>query len=196
MPPQDVPPKDLPSQDVTPGRTPPPVNTTARLRTVGTAGVRRMLGAYSGEHGVYGIVLVTAVIAVGWRDETDFDVLVFLLGTVVIFWLAHIYAGVVASRGHTPPEPLSVAIRAAMKHSSGMLVAMLIPAALLSTAVLGWVEEYTAYFLALGSGLLMLALIGYFNAARNGSTWPWRIAGVLATTLLGAFVIGLSILVH
>jgi hypothetical protein len=33
---------------------------------------RRVLDAYSGEHGVYGIVLVTALIAVGWEDDTDF----------------------------------------------------------------------------------------------------------------------------
>jgi positive regulator of sigma E activity len=186
----------MPSRDVPPAQNPPPVSSTARLRTVGGAGARRVLGAYSGEHGVYGIVLVTAVIAVGWNDETDLDVLVFLLGTVVVFWLAHIYAGVVASRSAEHPEPLTAAIRTAMKHASGMLIAMLIPAALLCTAVLGWVEEYTAYFLALGSGLLMLAIIGYLNAARNRSRWPWRIAGVLSTTLLGALVIGLSILVH
>ena len=57
-----------------------------------------MLDAYSGEHGVYGIVLVTALIAVGWEDETDFDVLLFVIGTIFVFWLAHIYAAVVASR--------------------------------------------------------------------------------------------------
>jgi positive regulator of sigma E activity len=174
----------------------PPANTTGRLRAVGGAGARRVLGAYSGEHGVYGIVLVTAVIAVGWDDETDLDVLVFLLGTVVVFWLAHIYSGVVASRGAAHREPLLAAVRTAMKHASGMLIAMLIPAILLSTAVLGWVEEWTAYFMALGSGLLMLAIIGYLNAARNRSPWPWRVAGVLSTTLLGALVIGLSIMVH
>ncbi|SDH28522.1 hypothetical protein [Microbacterium pygmaeum] len=175
----------------------PPLSTaTGRIRAVGGAGARRALGAYNGEHGVYGIVLVTAVIAVGWNDETDLDVLIFLLGTVVVFWLAHIYAGVVASRGAVQREPLGRAIRTAMQHASGMLIAMLIPAALLGTAVLGWVEEYTAYYLALGSGILMLALIGYLNAARNGSTWPWRVAGVISTTLLGSLVIGLSILVH
>jgi hypothetical protein len=73
---------------------------------------------------------------------------------------------------------------------------MLVPAALLLLGALGLVEEYTAYFLALGSGIVLLAVIGYANAARNGSSWPWRIAGLLATTLLGMLVIGLSILAH
>lgn len=170
--------------------------TTSGLRAVAGRHTARVLSAYSGEHGIYGVVLVTAVIAVGWEDDTDFEVLVFLLGTVLVFWLAHLYAAVVASRAAKDPPRLGVAIAAGARHASGMLVSMLIPAALLATAVFGWVEEYTAYYLALGSGILILAIIGYANAARNGSSWPWRIAGVLATTLLGAFVIVLSIIVH
>ena len=110
--------------------------------------------------------------------------------------IAHIYAAVVASRAARPPKPVGAAIRDGARHASGMLVAMLIPAALLLLGSLGLVEEYTAYFLALGSGILLLALIGYANAARNGSSWPWRVAGLIATTVMGLLVIGLSILAH
>ncbi|MBW9095227.1 hypothetical protein JNB62_16205 [Microbacterium jejuense] len=158
--------------------------------------IHRLLDAYSGEHAVYGLVLVTALIAVGWEEDTDFEVLLFVVGTVVIFWLAHIYAAVVASRAERPAKPLPAAIAGGARHASGMLVAMLVPAALLLLGTLGLVEEYTAYFLALASGIVMLAVIGYANAARNGSSWPWRIAGLVATTVLGMLVIGLSILAH
>jgi len=157
---------------------------------------RRVLDAYSGEHGVYGIVLVTALIAVGWDDDTDLEVLVFVVGTVLVFWLAHIYAAVVASRAAETPLVLRTAVARGIRHTYGMLVAMLIPALLLSLAVIGLVEEYTAYYLALGSGVVMLALIGYANAARNRSPWYWRLGGVLATTGLGLLVIVLSIIVH
>ena len=157
---------------------------------------RRVLDAYSGEHGVYGIVLVTALIAVGWDDDTDLEVLVFVVGTVFVFWLAHIYAAVVASRAAETPLVLRTAVARGIRHTYGMLVAMLIPALLLSLAVIGLVEEYTAYYLALGSGVVMLALIGYANAARNRSLWYWRLGGVLATTGLGLLVIVLSIIVH
>jgi hypothetical protein len=158
--------------------------------------VRRVLDAYSGEHGVYGIVLVTALIAVGWEDDTDLEVLVFVVGTVFVFWLAHIYAAVVASRAARPPLVLRTAVVRGIRHTYGMLVAMLIPAVLLGLGVIGLLDEYTAYYLALGSGIVLLGAIGYANAARNGSSWPWRIGGVLATTGLGAFVILLSIVVH
>jgi hypothetical protein len=157
---------------------------------------RRVLDAYSGEHGVYGIVLVTALIAVGWEDDTDFEVLVFVVGTVFVFWLAHIYAAVVASRAVQPPLVLRTALARGIRHTYGMLVAMLIPAFLLWLGVIEVVEEYTAYYLALGSGVVMLALIGYANAARNRSPWYWRVGGVVVTTGLGLLVIVLSIVVH
>ena len=40
------------------------------------------------------------------------------------------------------------------------------------------------------------AVIGWANAARNRSPWPWRVAGALVTTALGLLVIGLSIIAH
>lgn len=158
--------------------------------------MRRVLSAYSGEHGVYGLVLVTALIAVSWEDDTDLDVLVFVFGTVVVFWLAHVYAAVVAGRAQRPAPPLRSAIRSGARHASGMLVAMLIPAVLLALGGVGLLDEFVAYYLALASGVLLLGLIGYANAARNGGPWPWRLAGVLTTTLLGVLVIVLSVLVH
>lgn len=171
-------------------------STSSRVRTVAAHHGHRVLSAYSGEHAVYGIVLVTALIAVGWSDDTDFEVLQFVLGTVFVFWLAHIYAAVVASRGRRPPPPLHTALAHGVRHTSGLVIAMAIPALLLLLGVLGWVEEYTAYYLALGSGVLLLALVGLGNAIRNGSTWPWRIAGMLSTTALGLLVILLSVIVH
>ncbi|WP_019180694.1 hypothetical protein [Microbacterium yannicii] len=159
-------------------------------------GMKRVLDAYSGEHAVYGLVLVTALVAVGWEDETDLEVLIFVVGTVFVFWLAHIYAAVVSSRAAQPAPPLRSAIVKGVRHASGMLVAMLVPALLLLLGATGVVEEYTAYFLALGSGVVLLAVIGWANAVRNGSPLRWRIAGTLATTALGVLVIVLSILVH
>ncbi len=122
--------------------------------------------------------------------------LLFVTGTVFVFWLAHIYAAVVASRATHTPLALRTAVARGIRHTYGMLVAMLIPASLLLLAVIDVVEEYTAYYLALGSGILLLAVIGYANAARNGSSWPWRVAGVLATAGLGMLVVVLSIIVH
>lgn len=166
------------------------------LREVGAGHARRVLSAYSGEHGIYGIVLVTALIAAEIDADSDLDVILFLLGTVGVFWLAHIYAAVVASRARRPAPPLRAGIRDGVRHSAGMALAMLVPVAFLALGTATVLDEWTGYWLALSSGVVMLGLIGYANARRNGSPWPWRILGVVVTTGFGIVVITLSILVH
>lgn len=165
------------------------------LRAV-TAPAKHVLSAYSGEHGVYGVVLVTALIAVSGEEDSDLDVLLFVVGTVFVFWLAHIYAAVVASRATKPRVLLRTAIGRGIAHAYGMLISMLVPVALLAIGVVGWIDEEAAYDWALLSGVVVLAVIGFANATRNGSTWPWRIAGALSTSFLGILMIILSIIVH
>jgi hypothetical protein len=159
---------------------------------------RRIVDAYTGEHGVYGLVLVTALIAIGDDYDDDLEVLVYVVGTTIVFWLAHVYAGIVAAGGHAELARGSLLRQAghAAGHSWGMLLAMLPPAIVLGLGVIGLVDEDEAYDFALISGLIVLALIGWANARRNGRRWPLQIVGALATTTLGALVILLSILVH
>lgn len=174
-------------------------------QTSGVAGVHKrsarfFADAYSGEHGVYGVVTTSALIALGIEDDTDLDVLLFVVGTVLVLWIAHLYSAVVAapamSVGQVTRTTLRKRVRTAARHSLGLLVATLFPALLLLLGVVGWVDEDLAYLIALGSGVVILALIGFGNATRNGSSWPMRLLGAAATASLGLFVIGLSILTH
>ncbi len=159
---------------------------------------RRFIGAYTGEHGVYGLVLVTALIAIGEDYDNDAEVLGYVVGTMIVFWLAHVYAGLVASGSHPELGAQSFSRRLAhsARHSIGMLVAMLPPAFLLLLGVIGLLGEDAAYDAALLTGLLVLGLIGWANARRNGRRWPLQILGALSTISLGALVMLLSVLVH
>lgn len=163
---------------------------TARLGVVGA--VMRTEGA------IYGTVLAITLIAVGWEKDTDLEVLLFLLGSVTVFWVAHLYAGTVARLPTTDSSPRTVAVAAldTARHSIGMLAAMIVPAALLSLGPLGLVDEWTAYYLALGSGVVILALLGYAMSARRGSPLGRRLLSTLITTMLGVVVVWLSMLVH
>jgi hypothetical protein len=160
--------------------------------------VRFVLDAYNTEHAVYGIVLVTTLVAVGWHFDTDLEVLLFIAGTVGVFWLTHVYAGVVASRHTTEGRAVPVwqAIRRSAVHSVGMLLAMLLPCAALALATLGWVDEYVAYYIALWIGIVSLAVIGWINSARNRSRWPLRLLSAAITVAFGLAIIWLSALVH
>ena len=160
--------------------------------------VRKVLGTYRTEYAIYGTVLVSAVIAVGWEDDTDLEVLLFTLGSVGVFWLAHVYSGTVAREDTSQPRFRAILDRGAgldaahgrAAHRDGAAAIFLL------LAVVGVVDEYVAYYAALWVGVLVLAVLGYLASARRGSPWYWRVLSALVTASLGLLVIWLSSLVH
>jgi len=153
---------------------------------------------FATEATVYGIVLVTALTAVGWKFDTDLEVLAFIVGTTLIFWLTHVYARTVVAPSGAPghPAPVRRALGEALRHSNGMLIAMLLPALFLLLAALHVLDEYVAYFIALAIGIVLLMLIGYLVAYRNRRPWWRRILSAIVTGLLGVVVIVLGVIVH
>ena len=166
--------------------------------SAGPASVGLVLRAYRTEYAIYGTVLVSALIAVGWKYNTDLEVLIFTVGTIGVFWLAHIYSGVVA--GEKPEGPRGPALwHAALgsaRTSVGMVLAMLLPAFFLLLATLGILDEYVAYYIALWTGVAVLAALGWANSARRGNPWPLHVVSAAITSALGLGVIWLSTLVH
>lgn len=175
----------------------PDPSIAARVAAASSVPVGAMLDSYRTEQAIYGTVLVSALIAVGWHDETDLDVLIFMWGTVGVFWLAHIYAGAVSKmHGEDPPDGISLAAVEAARHSAGMVLSMVLPSILLLTAVFGWADEYLAYYAALWSGVVILAVLGYVGSARRGRPLGLRLIGAIVTATLGLVIIWLSALVH
>ncbi len=158
----------------------------------------KVLAAYRTEYAIYGVVLVSAVIAVGSEDETDLDVLLFTLGSVGVFWLAHVYSGTLAREETEGPRlrAIMVAALASARHTAGMLAAMVLPTVALLLGVVGVLDEYVAYYLALWVGVAVLAVLGWFASARRGSPWYWRLVSAIVTATLGAIVIWLGALIH
>lgn len=160
--------------------------------------VAAVLGAFRTEYAIYGVILVSALIAIGWEDETDLAVLLFTLGAGAVFWLAHVYAGTIALEDASRPRGRAIAAAAwkAARQSAGMLTAMVLPTFFLLLAVVGLVDEYVAYYLALWVGVAILAVVGYSSSARRNSPWYWRLVSALVTASLGLLIIWLSSLVH
>jgi hypothetical protein len=157
-----------------------------------------LLRTYETEHAIYGTVLVSALIAVGWKYETDLEVFLFTLGTVGVFWLSHIYSGVVAGNrsAERPRKAVWATVLDTARHSAGMVLAMLLPAFFLLLATAGVLDEYVAYYVALWVGVGILAVLGYANAARRRKRWPLRLLNAATTSALGLIIIWLSTLVH
>ena len=169
-----------------------------RARARAGAAARFVMNAFSTEATVYGIVLVTALTAIGWKFETDLEVLGFIVVTTLIFWVTHVYARAVVAHDDetTEPIPVKTALAESIRHSFGMLLAMLLPAFFLLLAALNVMDEYVAYYIALLVGIAMLMAIGYIVAQRNRRPWWRRILAALITGALGVIVIVLGILAH
>lgn len=143
---------------------------------------------------MYGLILVSGLIATaGGTGATSFRMLLFVVVTLSVFWLAHVYAGVVGSHGSTghdgQPMPLRAVIRESMRESQDMLLAALLPAAALLLGVLGILQDRTAGWLAMWVCVAVLALLGYRSYHRLGATLPVRLVGAFATASFGLVII-------
>jgi hypothetical protein len=157
-----------------------------------------VLRAYRSESAIYGVVLVSSLIAIGWEDDTDLEVLGFTLGAVLVFWLAHVYAGTISREETEAPRMKAIASAAvaSASHSSGLLLAMVLPTVFLLLATVGVLDEYVAYYLALWVGTAVLAVIGWWAAMRRGGHWGWWLLSAVITASLGLLVIWLGSFVH
>jgi len=148
---------------------------------------------------IYGTIIVSAVIVAADDHDSDFEVFVLTLSTIVMVWAAHFLSEVVAGEHAVtnPPTPLRVVVGHAMVHSSGLLAAAVLPLLFLLIGTFGGLTEYISYYCALAAAILVLAVLGWLVFAHRGNAWPVRLAGAVGTALLGAVVIVLkAILTH
>ncbi len=155
------------------------------------------------EAAVYGTILVSGLVAVSSaHGETSGVVLLTVAITVLVFWGAHVYAGTVARLAevgevHDEAHPgLRRAFGQSVRHSFGMLSAAAIPCLVLAAGILKVVPDVVAIDIALWSGVVILALLGYVAFLRRGSAFWVRLLGALATASFGVVFVLLKAFVH
>lgn len=146
---------------------------------------------------VYGTIIVLAsVTAAGklyrhnlWRLE------VIVGATVVVLWLAHVYSdalgeSLTAGRRLTATELARVA-----GHESAIVVAAVLPMAVLALGAFGVLDAGTTLWIAVGVGVTTLALEG-LSYARLGHLSQLATAMTVALNLaLGLVIVALKVLV-
>ena len=158
--------------------------------------------AMTTEEGVYGLILVSGVIAAtGAAGSPAWKTLLFTVLTVAVFWLAHVYAGTVAMHGSRDAEghPRSAreAFRASVRKARGMLAATVFPAIALLLGALGVLDDSASMWIALWVGVVILGALGYLAYRRKGASLGWRLAGAITTASFGiAIVIVKAIVTH
>jgi hypothetical protein len=117
--------------------------------------------------GIYGTILVTSVVAAAdgsveiWRSLGIVEV------TVIVFWLAHVYAHALAWRLDSN-EAFS---RASLRRIAGgewpLLQAAIVPSLALLAGALGLISTQAAYWIAIGYGVIALIWWGLVFARKE-----------------------------
>ena len=159
----------------------------------GESGGARLAGA------IYGTILVMSVVA-GVSAATESRAATALVAAVVtslVFWVAHVYADALATHVTLREGTLSRAkVREIASEDWPLVQAVLPPGVCLMLGVLGIVSDDAAVLLALGAGVVALAVWGAATARRGGAPLSGAIIAATVNVTLGLVIVALKLLVH
>ncbi len=144
---------------------------------------------------VYGTIVVMATIAAGGKGGVDaWRLAVFVVATVVVLWIAHVYSHALAEsigRGRRLDRPELADIA---RREIAIVLAAVPPLAVLILGAAGVIRESRAIWLALVICLLALGVQGlrYARAERLGRLGTFIAVGV--NLALGLVIVGLKAL--
>jgi len=145
---------------------------------------------------IYGLILYAALVGASSDEDAPdpVQVLVFSLGSLLIFWGAHVFAGTVANHG--ADVPLHSAMWASIGHASGMLYASILPSVPLVLGMLKLVAADDAVNFSLLTAMIILGLLGYTSFAQRKSHVVVCILGGIGTAFFGLLVILFNVAAH
>ena len=163
-----------------------------RAALMGRAAMGERLGGF-----IYGTIVVFFVVIIGGKayPSDPGQIAAFVVVTIVVFWLAHVYAHALAhSVSHD--EHLSFAEIRRIAHREASLLEAAVPSvvALLAGAI-GLISEGAAIWLALVLGLVVLATQGLLFARAERLAWLGMLVVVALNLAFGLFLIALKIVV-
>jgi hypothetical protein len=146
---------------------------------------------------IYGLILGSSIVAAAGADHPRQAGLVeiYLCVTALVFYLAHVYAGVIGAwiEGETPS---AAGVRRQLAREWPMVGAQLLPAAVLLLGALGLISGRAAITLAMAVALAEL-LAGVVLACRRvGATRTQAIVSISAGALFAVVVVLLKVFVH
>lgn len=150
------------------------------------------------EEAIYGLILVSGMIVVSNSlVGTSANALLTVVVTVIVFFIAHVYAGSLARLAATDGAAgFFPSVRASARHSVGMLVAAVPPLVILLLGTTRVFPDDTAIWTALIVDTVLLGILGWFAVARwTKHVWP-RFASALITATFGLVLVALKAFIH
>jgi hypothetical protein len=146
---------------------------------------------------IYGTVISMAVIVTASQDASlaPLGIAAWAAITGIVFWLAHVYADIVAAGYRTVKEAMGHT-RAALRHEWPIVQGAMIPALGLLSAPLGLVSDQDASYVAVGVGILFLFATGLMIGSRDRRSWPRRLLVGAVNAVFGLLILALKIFIH
>jgi hypothetical protein len=145
---------------------------------------------------IYGTIVAMAVIAGTARDPAHGKALGLVVATLVVFWLAHVYAHTLSSHLRGEHGPGWSAVVAAMDEERPLLEGPVPLLVVLLLGELGLLEGGTAVRLALWLGIAELVLWGVLYSRRQHWNWLVAVTAGAVNGLFGLLIVLLEVIVH
>jgi hypothetical protein len=149
-----------------------------------------------GEGAITGTVVCAAALAAGAGHIKSLGQLsAAILGTVAVYWIAHVHAitiGSVLTHRHHPV----IALRHALRETLPIAGASVVPLGVLLVAFVLGADVRNAAWIALIATIALLTSYSYLAGARSGLKVGGRIACAVAGALIGLLVVLLKAGLH
>jgi hypothetical protein len=155
-------------------------------------------GPLSATGAIYGTILVTALVA-GLSEDPDYsdeDILISVVATAIVFWLAHVYAHVLGDRLEGGTHRLRELVRTAAGAESPLVYAAVLPCAALVLGLAGAWSRNTSVTIAVWLGVASLAAYGFRFGRRLGHGIPTSTLSAVANAFAGVVIVILKIVIH
>ena len=146
---------------------------------------------------IYGTIIALAVLVAGAKafPHAAGHIAVLVVATTLVFWFAHVYAHGLG-RSVARDRRLTLAeLRDVARHEWAIVEAALVPAIPLLLGAVGLISTRFAVWLALGTGLAVLAAEGLLFARIERLGWMGTLVVVSVNLALGVSLIVLKLVV-
>jgi positive regulator of sigma E activity len=156
---------------------------------------RDPLGMINGEGIITGTVVSAAVIAaaVGHLEETR--LVLAILGTAFIYWLAHLHARTLGEAVKHRTHPVD-ALKEALAETWPILAASLVPAVILLVTQLVGVRTRTGAWIAVIASTVLLTVYSFLAGRRGGLGMGGSLLSAAIGAALGLLVVLLKASLH
>jgi hypothetical protein len=160
-------------------------------------GQRDPLGLVRGGEGAITgtVVCAAAIAAVTGHIETTGQLCAAILGTVAVYWVAHLHAVTIGSSLTHRHHPFA-ALRHAFAETLPIAGASVVPVGVLVLATLFGAELRTAAWMALIASIALLTTYSYLAGVRGGLDTSGRLASAAAGAGVGLLVVALKVALH